>query len=61
MWDLIVSVPVHCLSFYFVGERPEESDCANYVIFMCQRMKDIFCLNVQPIIHVSYDNTSTLI
>ena len=21
MWDLIVSVPDHCLSFYFLGEK----------------------------------------
>ena len=28
MWDLIVSVPDHCLSFYFV------SDCPN-VDFLC--------------------------
>ena len=27
MWDLIVSVPDHCLSFYFVKSLKPLSDC----------------------------------
>ena len=26
MWDLIVSVPDHCLSFYFANATPEDSN-----------------------------------
>ena len=28
MWDLIVSVPDHCLSFYFPMERSHIPECA---------------------------------
>ena len=30
MWDLIVSVPDHCLSFYFIGGLGK-TDCDQFV------------------------------
>ena len=35
MWDLIVSVPDHCLSFYFTGSKDTEPYKKN-VSFLCQ-------------------------
>ena len=36
MWDLIVSVPYHCLSFYLVQSSPP--DCSS-LVFKCQSSK----------------------
>ena len=37
MWDLIVSVPDHCLSFYFVFIFPEKLPCFGSIFIQFPR------------------------
>ena len=40
MWDLIVSVPDHCLSFYFEQiAKLEAKSCPNFIICSLMRLK----------------------
>ena len=48
MWDLIVSVPDHCLSFYFLlcsSGHLESSSAQEFIIFVFLWKEGIFRLN----------------
>ena len=54
MWDLIVSVPDHCLSFYFVTgslliqeSKPGTKDCQSNKS-QSRRRTIVYCLSWQP-------------
>ena len=42
MWDLIVSVPDHCLSFYFVSDTSRGIPEVVLLLLKCQKISDAF-------------------
>ena len=43
MWDLIVSVPDHCLSFYFTRPKSRKVD-GNYLYYFHVEVLDLYLL-----------------
>ena len=39
MWDLILSVPEHCLSFYFTGSKPRPRQAHILIQFSLDALK----------------------
>ena len=48
VWDLIVSVPDHCLSFYFVEEKCQLKWGILLCYSMLKRVLQIFIVDVSP-------------
>ena len=48
MWDLIVSVPDHCLSFYFTGTQPRPQLLSWLKSYSCSVRAKVFCLLLGP-------------
>ena len=51
MWDLIVSVPDHCLSFYFTSISDSLSNVCGYVLALAVRFLGIGYLLIDDGIH----------
>ena len=47
MWDLIISVPDHCLSFYFSIFTRVSKNNNRYEIWKTSRFARVFCLYIQ--------------
>ena len=57
MWDLIVSVPDHCLSFYFVAIQDAVSYSNQYAHLFGYRRKSLAMLTRINIFQNSFDIT----
>ena len=57
MWDLIVSVPDHCLSFYFTLQQPHPTFCCgSYTHRTCSvRVKELYSSMNQNSEHITQD------
>ena len=47
MWDLIVSVPGHCLSFYFGSSNSVESEAKHWTGFLGNRLQSFLRVRSQ--------------